>query len=101
NVIIGDDLTIAGVIDFGSMTLMGDPLLDVASAVIFLEVVRPAYTVADSAYLAERAVRIHGSGFIETMETYRAYYALRLSHSKSQDERLYAWCVSSLKAFAT
>lgn len=97
NVMIGDDLAVSGVIDFGSLTLIGDPPLDVASAIIFLEVARPAFLPEDTVYLTERAVRTYGAGFTETMRTYRAYYALRLADSKTQDRRLYAWCVRSLK----
>jgi aminoglycoside phosphotransferase (APT) family kinase protein len=97
NVMIGDDLAVSGVIDFGSLTLIGDPLMDVSSAIVFLEAVRPAFVPEDAAYLTERAVSSYGADLVETMRTYRAYYALRLSHSKTDDPWLYAWCVRSLE----
>lgn len=99
NVLVGDDLSITGVIDFGPLTVIGDPMLDVASAVIFLEATREAFDPRDSVYLTERLVARDGSGVIETLRAYRAFYALRLSNSKLEgDEHLYGWCVRSLSS---
>src|SRR5262249_46267390 len=39
NVYIDDDLAISGVGDFGYTTVVGDPRMDIAGAVVFLEVV--------------------------------------------------------------
>ena len=36
NVMIGDDLAVSGVIDFGTLTVMGDTAMDVVSAIIFI-----------------------------------------------------------------
>ena len=88
---------IARIASFYDELLIGDPLMDVASAIVFLEVARPAFLPMDTAYLTGRAVRTYGVGFAETMRTYRAYYALRFSNAKTQDGRLYAWCVRTLK----
>jgi len=98
NVMIGDDLAVSGVIDFGTLTVMGDTAMDVVSAIIFIEVV-PAGDPEDAAYLTARAVRTRGAGFVELMRAYRAYYALRLApYAEADDARLYAWCARTLEA---
>jgi aminoglycoside phosphotransferase (APT) family kinase protein len=99
NVMMGDDLKVSGVIDFGTLTVMGDPAMDVASAVVFVEVARPAFDPEDVEYLTARAVRSRGAGFVALMRTYREYCALRLApYAESGDPRLYAWCVRTLEA---
>lgn len=98
NVMIGDDLAVSGVLDFGTLTVMGDTAMDVVSAIIFIEVV-PAGNADDAAYLTTRAVRRRRSGFVDLLRAYRAYYALRLApYAEADDPRLYAWCVRSLSA---
>ena len=96
NVMIGEDLVVSGVLDFGTLTVMGDTAMDVVSAIIFIEVV-PAGEAEDTAYLTARAVRTRGAGFIDLLRAYRAYYALRLApYAEADDPRLYAWCVRTL-----
>ena len=97
NVMIGDDLAVSGVIDFGPLTVMGDPMMDIASAVIFLETTRRAFDPADAEYLRLRLVARHGASILDTLRAYRAFYAIRLSNSKGQDDHLYGWCVRSLR----
>ncbi len=98
NVMLGDDLAVSGVIDFGTLTVMGDTAMDVVSAIIFIEVV-PAGDPEDAAYLTARAMRTRGAGFVELMRAYRAYYALRLApYAEADDARLYAWCARTLEA---
>jgi aminoglycoside phosphotransferase (APT) family kinase protein len=99
NVMISDDLKVSGVIDFGTLTVMGDPAMDVASAIVFIEVARPAFGPVDVDYLTERAVRARGSGFVELIRVYREYITLRLApYAEREDPRLYAWCVRSLRS---
>jgi hypothetical protein len=50
----------------------------------------------DVAYGVERAVRRHGAPMRDAIELYRAWYAVRFSPYKADDENLYAWCVKSL-----
>src|SRR5438105_5227734 len=56
NVLMSEDLRVAGVIDFGPLTVIGDPNLDLASAVIFLDVVRPGYIAADTQFVRDRLI---------------------------------------------
>ncbi len=97
NVLISDDLRVAGVIDFGPLTVIGDPWMDLASAVIFLEVARPGYTPSDTTLVTARLVKRVGVGILDAITTYRAWYAIRFSPYRDDDPNLYAWCVDSLK----
>ena len=96
NVLIAGDLTVSGVIDFGPLTVIGDPWLDLASAVIFLEVARPGYKPADTEFVRERLVARVGAGILEAITIYRGWYAIRFSPYRDDDPNLYAWCVASL-----
>ncbi len=96
NVMMGDDLAVSGVLDFGTLTVMGDTAMDVVSAIIFMEVI-PARDPEDATYLTARAVRARGARFVEHLRAYREYYALRLApYAEADDPRLYAWCVRTL-----
>jgi aminoglycoside phosphotransferase (APT) family kinase protein len=97
NVLIGDDLTVSGVIDFGPLTVIGDPWLDLASALMFLEVARPGYTEADTALVRARLVERVDPSIVDVTATYRAWYAMRFSPYRDDDPNLYAWCVTSLR----
>ena len=97
NVIIGDDLRVTGVIDFGPLTVIGDAMMDVASAAIFLEV-QPSWEPSDSAYVSERLLARHGDAVRIALAAYRPWYAMRLAHCRNNDERLYAWCLGALRA---
>jgi aminoglycoside phosphotransferase (APT) family kinase protein len=100
NVMIGEDDTVSGVIDFGALTVIGDPIMDIASAVIFLEATREAYDPADVGYLTRRLIDQRGETVIDALRTYRGFYAIRLSNSRSQDQHLYGWCVQALAGLA-
>jgi aminoglycoside phosphotransferase (APT) family kinase protein len=96
NVLMSDGLTVAGVIDFGPLTVIGDPWLDLVSALIFLEVTRPGYTPADTEFVRERLVARVGAEILDAITTYRGWYAIRFSPYRDDDPNLYAWCVGSL-----
>jgi aminoglycoside phosphotransferase (APT) family kinase protein len=100
NVLMSEGLTVAGVIDFGPLTVIGDAWMDLASAVIFLEVARPGYTLADTHFVQARLVSRVGAGVLDAITTYRAWYAIRFSPYRHDDPNLYAWCVDSLKRVA-
>jgi aminoglycoside phosphotransferase (APT) family kinase protein len=95
NVMMDDDLRVSGVIDFGPLTCVGDAMMDMASAIVFLEVAR-GFEPEDLAHGVRRALERHGASIGDAIELYRAWYAIRFSPYKSDDEYLYAWCVESL-----
>src|SRR2546429_537929 len=97
NVLMSDDLRVAGVIDFGPLTVIGDPNLDLASAVIFLDVVRPGYIAADTQFVRDRLVARVGPQMDDAIATYRTWYAIRFSPYRDDDPNLYKWCVGSLR----
>ncbi len=101
NVLVGDDLRVSGVIDFGPLTVIGDPMLDLASAVIFLEVARPGYTPADTDFVRDRIAARTGPAIDDAITTYRAWYAIRFSPYRDDDANLYNWCVTSLRRSPT
>ena len=101
NVLISDDLSVSGVIDFGALTVIGDADVDLVSALIFLEVVRPGYTPADTHFVLQRLVARAGEGIREKITTYRGWYALRFAPYRDDDAKLYAWCVQSLRDVAS
>jgi hypothetical protein len=99
NVLVWEALAVSGVIDFGPLTVIGDPWLDLASALIMLEVV-PGHTDADSELVRDRLVRTAGAAFTEAATTYRAWYAIRFSPYRNDDPGLYDWCIYSLQSSA-
>jgi putative membrane protein len=99
NVFIDDTLTVYGIGDFGCSTVIGDARMDIAGAIVFLEVVegyQPADTQLLLSYLDQSRVRVRG----EIIELYRIYYSLYFSHCKHDDPRTYAWCIRNLRTYA-
>jgi hypothetical protein len=97
NVLMDSAFEVSGVIDFGPLTVIGDPALDLASAAIFLEVVRPGYLPEDSELVTRLLVDRAGPAIQDTIITYRAWYAIRFAPYRDDDPNLYAWCTSSLR----
>jgi len=98
NVLMSAALEVAAVIDFGPLTVIGDASLDLASALIFLEVARPGYVPADSAFVRHRLLARSGAPLLSAVTTYRGWYALRFAPYRDDDPNLYRWCVTSLRA---
>lgn len=98
NVLMDDDFNVTGVIDFGWLTVAGDPAMDLASAAIFLDVVR-GHQQSDAARVHARLLRTHGDALAPLIEIYRAWYGVRFSPYKVDDASLFAWCVKSLQRF--
>jgi Ser/Thr protein kinase RdoA (MazF antagonist) len=96
NVFIDDTLTVYGVGDFGYSTLVGDPHMDVAGAVMFLEVVG-GYQQADTQVLLRHLQAQPGGVSADSIELYRLYYSLYFSFCKHSDPALYAWCIENLR----
>ena len=98
NVFIDDTLTVYGVGDFGYSTVVGDPHMDVAGAVIFLEVVS-GYQESDTQLLLHHLQTLPDSVSAERIELYRIYYSLYFSHCKHTDPPLYVWCIQNLRRY--
>jgi fructosamine-3-kinase len=98
NVFISEMGDICGVADF--YALSGDSRMDLAGAILFLEVVDNA-TPEDAKVLLDKAVEQYGNNVISVIYLYRLYYCFRFSDCKESDPRTYKWCVSGLKDAAS
>jgi hypothetical protein len=98
-VFIDDTHTVYGVGDFGYSTLVGDPRMDIAGAIVFLEVVE-GYQATDTALLLQQVQRGPGRISADIIDLYRLYYSLYFSHCKHDDPTTYAWCVQNLRHVA-
>ncbi len=98
NVFIDDTLTIYGVGDFGYSTVVGDPRMDVAGAIVFLEVVE-GYQRADTQLLLRSVQEGSEPVSADIIELYRLYYSLYFSHCKHDDPTTYAWCIQNLRSW--
>jgi putative membrane protein len=98
NVFIDDTLTIYGVGDFGYSTVVGDPQMDVAGAIIFLEVVS-GYQAPDTQLLLQHLQTRSDRVSADIIELYRIYYSLYFSHCKHSDPALYVWCIQNLRRY--
>jgi putative membrane protein len=99
NVFIDDTLRVYAVGDFGYSTVVGDPRMDVAGAIVFLEVLdgyQPDDTEVLLAYLKQSAAGVSD----DSIELYRLYYSLYFSHCKQDDPKTYAWCIQNLRMYA-
>ncbi|HEY5786261.1 MAG TPA: PH domain-containing protein [Microlunatus sp.] len=87
---------ITGVGDFSPHTLHADPMMDIAGAVMFLEL-EPYTAAADDAFwLAGQAYERFGPDLQQALAMYRRYYGFYFSNSHAFDPVLYGWCQRQL-----
>jgi putative membrane protein len=87
---------VTGIGDFSPHTITADPLMDVAGALIFLELEPYAEAPADAAWLEAVAVERHGRDIARWIDVYRRYYGFYFSNAYAFDPTLYAWCLRQL-----
>ncbi len=87
---------VSAVLDFDGMTLVGDRRLDVAGAVVFLEM-RQGYPRRDSDILLRRAMMQHGLAIAQIIYFYRMWYSAVYAHCKPFDRLTYFWCVTNFQ----
>jgi putative membrane protein len=87
---------VTGIGDFSPHTLSADPLMDVAGALIFLELEPYADAAADAAWLEAVAVERHGRDIIRWIDVYRRYYGFYFSNTFAFEPAVYAWCIRQL-----
>jgi Phosphotransferase enzyme family len=95
NVIVDESGAVAGVVDFASLTMAGDPAMDIVGALVFLDIT-PGVQPADIQRLADRVRHLAPTAF-SRVSTYRRFYALRYLHALD-DPPLYRWCLETLDA---
>jgi putative membrane protein len=87
---------VTGIGDFSPHTLNADPLMDLAGAVIFLELEQYAEAPADATWLQAVAAERHGRDIVGWIDVYRRYYGFYFSNAYEFDPNLYAWCLRQL-----
>ena len=87
---------VTGIADFSPHTVQADPLMDVAGALIFLELEPYADAAADAAWLEAVAVERHGREIVRWIDVYRRFYGFYFSNAYAFDPTLYAWCLRQL-----
>jgi putative membrane protein len=83
---------VTGIADFSPHTVHADPLMDIAGALIFLELEPYADAAADAAWLEAVAVERHGGEIVRWIDVYRRFYGFYFSNAYAFDPHLYAWC---------
>jgi Ser/Thr protein kinase RdoA (MazF antagonist) len=97
NVFIDASHKICGVGDFGYTTVVGDARMDLAGALIFLEVLDD-YLPDDSTFMRQLLIERWGEKLLEVVEFYRLYYSIFFSGCQADDPATYAWCIGNLRA---
>jgi putative membrane protein len=87
---------VTGIADFSPHTVHADPLMDLAGALIFLELEPYADAAADAAWLEAVAVERYGREIVGWIDVYRSFYGFYFSNSYAFDPTLYAWCIRQL-----
>ena len=87
---------VTGIGDFSPHTVHADPLLDVAGALIFLELEPYADAATDAAWLESVAVERHGREIVYWIDVYRRFYGFYFSNACAFDPNLYSWCLRQL-----
>jgi putative membrane protein len=91
---------VTGIADFSPHTVHADPLMDIAGALIFLELEAYADAAADAAWLEAVAVERHGREIVRWIDVYRRFYGFYFSNAYAFDPTLYAWCIRQLSRSA-
>lgn len=90
---------LTAVIDFSPLTLVGDPVMDLAGAFYFCEIY-DFVTQEDFDFLRSEIERRYGEAIFQQMDLYLLYYCFLFSGCKEEDNRIYRWCVRHLQQFS-
>ena len=102
NVLLAPDLSIAGVIDFGPFTVVGDPVLDLAVSYLTLELIEEC-SAEDARFVRDLVMERHGAEIAPALRFYRAYLAFSMAdpvNNAAPYPRLYEWAIAMLKLLA-
>jgi aminoglycoside phosphotransferase (APT) family kinase protein len=98
NVMLDDKANISAVLDFSPLTLIGDPVMDLAGALRFTTVF-DFTTPQDIAYLTQAIVKQYGADVMPRIELYTIYYSLLFSNCKEPDPPTYLWALGHLRQY--
>jgi len=95
NVLMTDDRRVSAIIDFSAHTVVGDFRMDVAGAIIFLEVFS-GFEPDHGRHLRRIAIARYGEDVEPYLALYRVFYGMYYADSYEYDRNLYDWCVRNI-----
>lgn len=98
NVLIDDELKISAVLDVSWWSVVGDHLMDIAGAVMFLDLYKYV-TPQEITSLTQQALALYGSEILTAIRVYGVYYSLLLSDCKLFDPVAYNWSIKRLREY--
>ena len=98
NVLVNDKLEISAVLDVSWWSAVGDHNMDIAGAVMFLDLY-DFVSPQDHAFITSQAIRRHGEDILTYIRIYEIYYSLLLSDCKTLDPPAYAWSLRNLRRY--
>ncbi len=96
NVLSDERGILTAVVDFSPLTLIGDPLIDLAGAYYFCRIY-DFVSEADFSFLRKEVDRKYGAQSWQHIDLYYTFYSLRFSDCKVSDNHTYHWCLHRLR----
>lgn len=96
NVLCDERGILTAVVDFSPLTLIGDPLMDLAGAYYFCRIY-DFVTAADYSFLRRQIDQRYGPQCWQQIDLYYTFYSLRFSDCKVSDNHTYRWCLRRLR----
>lgn len=99
NVLVGPNLTVTALLDFGLYTVVGDPVLDLAVSYQTLELIAET-TAQDARFVRDEIVARHGEAIVPSLRFYRAWLAFSMAdpaNGKPPYPRMFRWAVTMLR----
>ena len=96
NVLCDERGILTAVVDFSPLTLIGEPLMDLAGAYYFCRIY-DFVTEADYSFLRQQIDRRYGAQSWQHIDLYYTFYSLRFSDCKVPDNHTYRWCLRRLR----
>ncbi len=96
NVLCDEKGALTAVVDFSPLTLIGDPLVDLAGAFYFCRIY-DFVTGTDYRFLRRLIDRRYGPQCWRLIDLYYTFYSLRFSDCKRSDNSTYHWCLRRLR----
>lgn len=97
NVLCDECGILTAVVDFSPLTLIGDPLIDLAGAYYFWRIY-DFVTDADYEFLRRQIDRRYGPHCWKRIDLYYTFYSFRFSDCKIPDNHTYRWSLRRLRA---
>jgi hypothetical protein len=102
NVLLDEHLAVSAVLDFGTFTVCGDPVLDMAVSYLTLELIEEC-TADDARFVRDLITERHGAEIAPALRFYRAYLAFSMAdpaNTAPPYPKLYGWAIAMLKLLA-